>query len=294
LTHVWLGDNPLSGGIPPELGNLSNLQLLSISQTYQLAGPIPPELGNLSNLQNLYLYSNALTGSIPPELGRLTNLRILYLFSNHLSGAIPPQIWQLRNLEELWLGNTQISGRIPADVGNLGNLRYLRVSNTGLFGALPRTLTSIPLRSFWFNGTGLCEPGEPEFQSWLAGITDLARTSVICTSLALNYTAGAPGSYFAVSGYGFPPNATAAITVNGVHLGAAAVNSSGQLNVELDTSAAEAGWYVVTASVNPSASAPFLLAPEEPLRPQTGTGSPLVVPSGIAFTRQVYLPLMLR
>jgi Leucine-rich repeat (LRR) protein len=294
LTHMRLSNNRLSGGIPPELGNLANLQLLSISQTYQLTGPIPPELGNLSNLQNLYLYSNALTGPIPPELGRLTNLRILYLFSNRLSGVIPFQIWQLRDLQEIWLSNTQLIGIIPADIGNLSALRYLRISNTGLTGALPRTLTSIPLASLQFSNTSLCEPGEPEFQSWLAGITDLTRTGVICTSLALNYTTGASGSYFTVNGYGFPLNATATISVNGAQLGASAVNSSGQLSVELDTRTAEAGWYVVTASVNPSASAPFMLAPDQPVRPQSGPGPYLVVPPGVAYTRQMYLPLMLR
>ena len=60
--------NGLKGVIPPELGNLSNLEVLALSSN-QLTGPIPPELGNLSNLEVLALSRNQLTGPIPPELG---------------------------------------------------------------------------------------------------------------------------------------------------------------------------------------------------------------------------------
>ena len=40
----------------------------------QLTGSIPPEIGNLTNLTLLNLEGNHLTGSIPPEIGNLTNL----------------------------------------------------------------------------------------------------------------------------------------------------------------------------------------------------------------------------
>ncbi|MYI28063.1 MAG: hypothetical protein F4064_08210, partial [Acidimicrobiales bacterium] len=62
--------NDLSGSIPPELGNLTGLETLSLSGN-ALSGSIPPSLGNLTNLTRLSLYSNELSGSIPPELGRL-------------------------------------------------------------------------------------------------------------------------------------------------------------------------------------------------------------------------------
>ena len=65
--------NQLSGAIPPELGNLANLQNLDLGSN-QLSGAIPPELGNLANLQSLNLNDNQLSGAIPPELGNLTNL----------------------------------------------------------------------------------------------------------------------------------------------------------------------------------------------------------------------------
>ena len=51
-----------------------------------LTGEIPPEIGNLTNLTNLTLYNNQLTGSIPPEIGNLTNMTNLYLRYNQLTG----------------------------------------------------------------------------------------------------------------------------------------------------------------------------------------------------------------
>ena len=42
-----------------------------------LTGDIPPDIGNLSNLTYLSLWDNELTGSIPPEIGNLTSLIFL-------------------------------------------------------------------------------------------------------------------------------------------------------------------------------------------------------------------------
>ena len=73
VTEVILNDNQLTGEIPTELGNLSNLTTMSLWGN-QLTGEIPTELGNLSNLQSLYLNYNQLSGEIPTELGNLSNL----------------------------------------------------------------------------------------------------------------------------------------------------------------------------------------------------------------------------
>ena len=46
-----------------------------------MTGPIPAELGDLTNLQSLDLNNNQLTGPIPGWLGDLSNLTFLGLGS---------------------------------------------------------------------------------------------------------------------------------------------------------------------------------------------------------------------
>ena len=84
-----------------------------------LTGSIPPEIGDLTNLRHLYLYNNQLTGSIPPEIGDLTNLTHLYLENNQLTGSIPSEIGNLTNLTRLYLENNQLTEVIPEGICNL-------------------------------------------------------------------------------------------------------------------------------------------------------------------------------
>ena len=49
----------------------------------ELTGSIPPELGNLTNLIELILRENQLSGNIPSEIGSLTNLIFLDLYSKN-------------------------------------------------------------------------------------------------------------------------------------------------------------------------------------------------------------------
>ena len=77
-----------------EVYSVEDTDSLDLSNN-QLTGSIPSEIGNLTNLTLLYLYENQLTGSIPSEIGNLTNLTYLKLSSNQLTGEIPESICDL-------------------------------------------------------------------------------------------------------------------------------------------------------------------------------------------------------
>ena len=86
-----------------------------------LTGSIPTELGDLSNLTDLWLSSNDLTGSIPVELGMLDNLKQLSLKNNELSGDIPAALGNLADtLTQLFLaGNSGLTGCVPPGLADV-------------------------------------------------------------------------------------------------------------------------------------------------------------------------------
>ena len=141
VTDVVLYDNRLTGTIPPELGNLSGLASLDLSNN-QLTGPIPPELGKLSDLTVLYLFSNQLT-AIPSELGNLASLTWLDLSNNQPTGPIPSELGSLPILGSLALGRNRLTGPIPPILGNLSNLSNLALDDNRLTGAIPPELGNL-------------------------------------------------------------------------------------------------------------------------------------------------------
>ena len=103
--------------------SIENTTVLNLSNS-GLTGSIPPEIGNLTNLEWLDLQNNELTGSIPSEIGNLINLERLHLDNNQLTGLIPPEIGNLTNLERLYLNDNQLTGEISGSICDLSNLGY--------------------------------------------------------------------------------------------------------------------------------------------------------------------------
>jgi len=112
-------------------------------------------------------------------------------------------------------------------------------------------------------------------------------------TLVINHAVGQPGSYFEISGYDYPADSEATIFVNNRTVGTVPVNNAGAFVFQLNTTQAEEGGYVVTVTVNPSATVGFRLDAEAPVKwPATGTGTLHTVPAGIALTEFNYLPLI--
>ncbi len=167
---LWLSNNQLSGSIPSELGNLSQLTLLRLENN-QLSGSIPSELENL-RLTILYLYNNQLSGSIPSELGNLSQLRNLSFDGNQLSGSIPSELGNLSRLSTLYLNHNQLSGEIPSELGNLSQLYRLSLYSNQLSGSIPSELGNLTqLRYLYLSGNEL----SGEIPSWLGDLSQLTE-----------------------------------------------------------------------------------------------------------------------
>ena len=178
LVFLVLYDNALTGLIPEELGNLSDLRGLLLHQN-QLKGAIPNSFGNLIALQSLWLQDNGLTGSIPSELGDLASLVQLDLRSNSLSGSIPRELGNLSKLQGLTLDNNDLSGAIPPELGGLTSLVSLSLHANKFTGSLPADLRHLRnLGVLTWGGQApdtpelaLCAPSDPEFQDWIWHVT---------------------------------------------------------------------------------------------------------------------------
>ena len=102
----WKSDAPLGDwyGVTTSGGRVTHLHL----EQNNLTGTLPAELGNLSNLRVLVIYSNTLTGSIPAELSNLSNLEILNINTNTLTGSIPTELGNLSKLTSLVLNRKSV------------------------------------------------------------------------------------------------------------------------------------------------------------------------------------------
>ena len=104
----------MSGPIPPELGQLADLEVLSLARN-QLGGPVPAELWNLTGLVRLWLSGNAgLVGSVLPEVANLVHLEHLYLQQTSLAGPLPHGLTDLRELTLVQFGESGLCAPVDA------------------------------------------------------------------------------------------------------------------------------------------------------------------------------------
>jgi len=139
---INLYNNNLSGKIPVELADLSELTVLALAAN-DLNGNIPNQITNLTKLTQLLLTANNLSGSIPDGIGKLVNLKRLYLSYNQLDGEIPVEISKLNQLEYLLLDNNQLKGGILSEIMQLERLRQLNICNNQLNGCYNTDLAKL-------------------------------------------------------------------------------------------------------------------------------------------------------
>ena len=84
----WLSQLPLGQWKGVVTDNRSSVTRIVLEENH-LSGEIPPELGDLTELEFLHLAGNRLNGEIPSELGGIDSLRRVDLSDNQLTGEIP-------------------------------------------------------------------------------------------------------------------------------------------------------------------------------------------------------------
>lgn len=152
-----------------------SLHLVSIQlPSANLSGTLPREIGELTNLQSLYLGVNALSGTIPLELGYSTALSDIDLSNNLLNGSLPTSIWNLcdrlvsirihgnflsgilpapalpnatcKNLRVVDLGHNMFSGNFPEFITRFPELKELDLGSNMLSGSLPLSISGLHLQ----------------------------------------------------------------------------------------------------------------------------------------------------
>ncbi|RHN41098.1 putative protein kinase RLK-Pelle-LRR-XII-1 family [Medicago truncatula] len=156
----------IDGNIPQEVGNMTNLLLLSIFGN-NISGPIPGTFKGLQKLQyldlssnglqgsfieefcemksvgELYLDNNKLSGVLPTCLGNMTSIIRLYIGSNSLNSKIPSSLWSVIDILELDLSSNAFIGNLPTEIGNLRAIILLDLSRNQISSNIPTTISSL-------------------------------------------------------------------------------------------------------------------------------------------------------
>ena len=117
VTGINLTGKKLAGKIPVEIGYLTELVELQLSNNYTIEGTLPASIGTLSKLKTLTCSRNQISGSIPAEFANLKELTIFQIHTNRLSGTLPANVFgQLTKLNSLELKLNNLTGAIPQDM----------------------------------------------------------------------------------------------------------------------------------------------------------------------------------
>ena len=112
VTKLFLQSLDITSKLPPAIGELDQLETLSIENMPGLHGPIPDSFGNLAHLSIFNLMVTSVSGPIPASLSR-TNLTSVSFLRSRLNGTIPRSLRRLPYLTFFDAAHNDLEGPIP-------------------------------------------------------------------------------------------------------------------------------------------------------------------------------------
>ncbi|KAJ3308775.1 hypothetical protein HDV04_000799 [Boothiomyces sp. JEL0838] len=148
LTQLYtlnLTENQFQPGPLPNLGGLSNLHILSAKKA-QLTGGFPSWIASLSGLTYLNLDYNNMHGPYA-DLSSLTTLETMFIgYNNFAQDSFPNWIFNMPNLQEVILDNSTLPGPVFPRITKLSGLTFFSASFCGITGEITpdiQTLTGM-------------------------------------------------------------------------------------------------------------------------------------------------------
>jgi Leucine-rich repeat (LRR) protein len=136
--------NGLSGTLPFEIGNLTELRYLDLSSN-AIGGPIPTSVGALIALEYLLLQDNQFTGTLPIEMSNLVKLKQVWLANNKFEGSLSAfGSNAVMAVEVIMMDNNRLSDSLNLPFKNFPLLTELRLANNNLSQNLPTQLQQLP------------------------------------------------------------------------------------------------------------------------------------------------------
>ncbi|KAK8278172.1 hypothetical protein V6Z11_D09G024000 [Gossypium hirsutum] len=180
VVEIDLGGHGLNGSITPQIGALSELQILNLSWN-SLTGELPSSLGNLTQLAVLDVSYNHFH-SIPLAIQKMENLVSLSLSGNFIDYnasalGLLTNLTHLKKLMTLNLRYCDLSGPIPPHIGKLESMVDLDLSHNGLVGPIPSSVSSLTNLSSLFLQSNQLNGSIPEDIGGLTNLVELDLSS---------------------------------------------------------------------------------------------------------------------
>ena len=134
------GGNNVTGTIPPDIGLLTSLNRIDLSDNHFHGTISHSMLEQWVSIESINIGNNEITGTIPSSIGLLHTLRLLDINKNQISGGIPGSIGQCTALERFDAGDNQLTGPLPDTIGDLAFIKVFDVQTNHLSGTLPTSI----------------------------------------------------------------------------------------------------------------------------------------------------------